>query len=470
MIEKKSQHQENQNEFSSIVVRQSRFESEGLFYIRVGKEKTKLINYSLFGLGFISSIPFEIDKYLEDVKIEFAENVVSESSYVVKRCKKIDFGYEIGLEVVNNSVPVETIKRIKDFNTVVSALDEKQNKFKALPDAYKHVVINLATRLEQYQNYTEAFSQKEFAKSTDYLEAREALVEVVSNQIKAELYETTDKLKGFATEIPEKDLKCAFDYFREYLGKYLFQSSFTKRSFEKPRGYAGDFEMMNQIYANDGFAKTVFGNCMEKVVQSYGEPSAVRNRVEYLGNKIISKVKSSNKNLIFLSVACGPAEELKRIISRIDQKDLDRVEFHLLDQDEGALQYAQKNAREAAITQGKKVNIRLINKSIKELLIEGLKQNYDMIYSAGLFDYFADPVANKAGKKLFSLLAPEGDLIIGNFNIVTTNWFGMLALFDWSLILRGEDDLKRVFGFASDKMKIESENKNINLFCCIKNG
>ena len=223
--------------------------------------------------------------------------------------------------------------------------------------------------------------------------------------------------------------------------------------------------MMNQIYRNDSFAESLFGACMERAIQMFEEPTAVRNRSIYLKSKIEHFIYERNDKLNLLSVACGPAEEIKLALESLSQDQLNRVTFNLLDQDEGALQYAQMNIKNRAVALNKRININLINRSIKDIFGSGLGESFDLVYSAGLFDYFADPVASKICRTLCSCIKNNGKLIIGNFNAKSTSWFGMLALFDWSLILRTQEDLIRLFKVEGFTATVESEEKNINLFC-----
>ncbi|MGL1507604.1 hypothetical protein ACSTH4_23250, partial [Vibrio parahaemolyticus] len=81
-----------------------------------------------------------------------------------------------------------------------------------------------------------------------------------------------------------------------------------------------------------------------------------------LSDKIVSELKTTNRSLNFLSVACGPAEEVKSVISQVDQETLSRATFWLLDQDEEALKYAQRNIRLASQKAQATPNIRLLNR------------------------------------------------------------------------------------------------------------
>lgn len=470
MEAKKTSHHENLLGTNSLVVRQNRFDSEGSLHAEINGKKHKVINYSLFGLGILADHEIAPGTLIDTVSVSLGSEEVAMLSFEVKRSKKSDFGYEIGLEAINNTVPVETIMRLKDFNSLVSNINEKTEHYKNLPAGFKITLTELSTKLENYEKYVKNFSEKEFSNSREYLEAKDSLISVVSKQVNHDLLAASEEMKNSFTIQDQGLYKIAFTYYREQIGKFLFQSPFTRRSFEKPRGYAGDFVMMSQIYANDGFATTLFGSCMERAVQCFGEPSAVRNRSSFLSEKIVKEVRSKTSKLKFLSVACGPAEEVRIALTLLTQDELDRCEFNLLDQDEQALQYAQKIILEHALNLGKKIKVNLLNRGIKEILISGLDfHKFDMIYSSGLFDYFTDPVASKACKVLHRHLNETGKLIIGNFNIVTTNWFGMLALFDWSLILRSASDLERLFRIEGTKVQIESEKNNINLFCVIAN-
>ena len=51
------------------------------------------------------------------------------------------------------------------------------------------------------------------------------------------------------------------------------------------------------------------------------------------------------------------------------------------------------------------------------MIAEGLDNSYDLIYSAGLFDYLNDRVVRTAGARLVDALAPGGTAVIGNFDV-----------------------------------------------------
>ena len=108
------------------------------------------------------------------------------------------------------------------------------------------------------------------------------------------------------------------------------------------------------------------------------------------------------------------------IIESSDEQglDLSNCEFHLLDQDVNALKHAHEKLWEIVKRTNSPVKLNFINKAIRNVITRGWEESdFDLLYSAGLFDYFSDPVAQLAAKALFKCLKPGGQLIIGNFDL-----------------------------------------------------
>ncbi len=97
-----------------------------------------------------------------------------------------------------------------------------------------------------------------------------------------------------------------------------------------------------------------------------------------------------------------------------------------MDQDVNALKHAHEKLWEIVKKTNSPVKLNFVNKAIRNVITRGWEEsNFDLLYSAGLFDYFSDPVAQMAAKALFKCLKPGGQLIIGNFNLTTPNQFAM---------------------------------------------
>jgi len=246
--------------------------------------------------------------------------------------------------------------------------------------------------------------------------------------------------------------------------------SIAARFFHKPLGYAGDFEMMNMLYRNESLGDTLFGQALSRVILDCDGARAVRHRAQYLVGKVTAAATCGepDRPARILSVAAGPAMELQLIL-RKDPALLraGRAEITLLDQDAGALRHAREQIEALAARARVEVTLRCLNSSIRTVIAEGLHGSYDLIYSAGLFDYLKDRTARAAGVRLVAALAPGGTAVIGNFGDANPSRPLMELFTDWPLLHRSASDLRRLFGDIGSSMTIEQETTGVNLFSVI---
>ena len=226
--------------------------------------------------------------------------------------------------------------------------------------------------------------------------------------------------------------------------------------------------MMNHIYNNDLLGETLFARCFNKAILEAPASRAVRNRSEFLFRKIKDFVESrKGEPLRILSVASGPAREIQLLLERCPDL-VKQVQIDLLDQDLQSLKMAKVSLGRLFRKTGAEVRVSYVNLAIKNILESGLEGGpYDMIYSAGLFDYFSDAVARIAASALYRNLADKGRMIIGNFNIENPTRFLMECGGDWHLIHRSGDDMKKVLRKLPGTLSIEMEDENINLFAVL---
>lgn len=131
--------------------------------------------------------------------------------------------------------------------------------------------------------------------------------------------------------------------------------------------------------------------------------------------------------------------------------------------DERAIQYA-KNLNYKYLHR-----INFINKNILRFKTDS---RFDMIWSAGLFDYFDDKAFVVLIKRFKGWLKEDGEIIIGNFNEDHNPSRAYMELFgEWYLNHRTEEQLYHLAdeaGFKKDKIRVGSELENVNLFLHLK--
>lgn len=278
------------------------------------------------------------------------------------------------------------------------------------------------------------------------------------------------------------------------LHKLLKGAPYFHHSIFKPRGYAGDAEMMSLVYRNQYEGVDSFSKLLHKIGTDCDACVAIRNRKDLLFNAF-----SEFQGGKVLSLAAGPAQEI------YEYKKNDK-EFLALDHDIETLKNANKRSRNLKygianafhIIKGKKnyliprknklesCNPKSDTKGIRRLTLPfkysmGMLENneFDLIYSAGLYDYiktFDDPKKGTIAltKQLFDSLKPNGRLLIGNISpklSIGVKW-AMEYLCDWYLIHRTE---KEVLDFAQsipqeeiESIDVISEETGVNWFLDIR--
>lgn len=231
----------------------------------------------------------------------------------------------------------------------------------------------------------------------------------------------------------------------------LFQDPFSRRAFEKPRGYSGDAELLDIIYNSEyqPFVPDVsaFGKRMFPFIINREMPSAVRERRRILTTQIDS-VCAEMDNPDILSVACGHLREAQDAKSFLNKR---AGRFVGLDQDGESLEVVDRELSP--------LGVETIKTSIKSLLKNNLGiGKFDFIYAAGLYDYLPDDFAHIFTFKLFQMLKPNGRLLVANF-LSGIEDAGYVEIFmDWSLIYRDHDE---VAGLAAHVPKYELADVNI---------
>lgn len=246
--------------------------------------------------------------------------------------------------------------------------------------------------------------------------------------------------------------------FRGKIRHILNENTLIGHGFVKPYGYPGDFRLIDKIYGryineDPNYRK------WDIFFQNQPGAHAVRNRknafIEYC-NKLIA-VKGKAKVLVLGS---GPATDVHEFMSRYDGKV--NITFDLIDFDQSAIDFSKEK--------NQVFNGKITYHRINALRYNSLKL-YDLIWSAGLFDYFKDKHFTFLLRKYFHCLEEGGEMAISNFSTRNPTKKLMENLSDWYLNLRTESDLYRIATDADiDKelVSIDKEPLGINLFLKIR--
>ena len=232
-------------------------------------------------------------------------------------------------------------------------------------------------------------------------------------------------------------------YLRKLAWDYILGSEFLKRTNLKPRGYAGDAEMMLMAYRNEYVGNFVFHKLMHRHPLETAAARAVRYRPQLIASELEEvRQRFSGTRVRFMSLASGPAWELNQIIKR--PEDFNTLSCVLFDRDSEALHHARQTLQSLEKLHGQKLRVELVDESVRTMLRKDVQHRlgrFHFIYSMGLFDYLSAPVARAVLVRMFELLEPGGRLVVGNFHYANPTRLYMAYWMDWDLCYRTEQEM-----------------------------
>lgn len=276
--------------------------------------------------------------------------------------------------------------------------------------------------------------------------AQEALLKAVEPDFNRFFGEQIARLDSLVDGLGRDEYERHGTYLRRVMWDFIMCSAFLQRTNLRPRGYAGDAEIMRMLYENRYVGEFVFNKLMHKHPVDAPAAQAVRYRrtliVERL-REVERRFASPSQRLRFLSVACGPAWELRDLY--VSPEDVWRWSGALLDQDSEALAMAGEAVAGLEAQLGNPLRIDYVNDSVRTMLrtanLAERLGRFHFVYSMGLFDYLTPPVAKAVLGKLYDLLVPGGSIVVGNYHIQNPTRHYMAYWCDWVLYNRSEEEM-----------------------------
>ena len=260
------------------------------------------------------------------------------------------------------------------------------------------------------------------------------------------------------------------DYIWGYVFKeifpYFMRSRFAERAYFKPKGYAGDFLMMEAIYRNMPDGDGMFGLMVDRYCLNAPPPRSVRARRRFLSRlleKYVTRLMTLRNSIGIMNLACGSNRELFDFIERFPDSHM--LNCLCIDADPEALEYTSKYVN--IFEHG--ASITLMRENVVKWSLGRVRHNFDLkdiIYSAGLTDYLDERLYVALVNRAWNYLKTGGVLILSNFSKANPNRAWMDHVFQWRLIHRDEQDLKAIFAQTpfGHNMEVLSEEEGVNLF------
>lgn len=264
----------------------------------------------------------------------------------------------------------------------------------------------------------------------------------------------------------QEHLPLMWGYAFKELFPYFMRSRFAERAYYKPKGYAGDFMMMELVYRQEPEGDGKLGRLIDGWLLKQAPAQAVRNRRRLLYrllDRICCKRLESAQSIHLMNLACGPSRELFDLLTTCDYSH--RVNALCIDIDAEALQYVHQHVD----TTSHQAHIRLMHENVIKWALGRSNQDLgaqDVIYCSGLCDYLDRRLMLRLINRCHSQLVPGGVLILGNFAPTNPDRLFMDNILYWRLIYRDEQDLKDIFADSAfgHHVEVVAEEQGVNLF------
>ncbi len=348
-----------------------------------------------------------------------------------------------------------------------------QKLYRIVPE-YKLVIADMQSFFMDLRGWLE---QVEFAlrSSTngDYAQAEQEAATELARSVIPCMNALFQKFEAVAEALEKDDTPAHRDYMRRQLHPLLLCSPFAHRTFEKPLGYAGDYEMVNMILRNVPEGGSLYAKVVNSWFLDQPPARAHRNRIDYLKGRLVdetARAARKKRPMRILNLGCGPAVEIQEFLQESQLSD--RVQFTLLDFNDETIQYAQSKLDGIQREFRRNAAARIQKKSVLQVMKESLRMphpppalQHEFVYCAGLFDYLADHTCLQLTEILYELVAPGGLLVTTNVEPSNPLRNGMEHLLDWNLIYRTGAQMRKLRPRSADEENVSvlSDTTGVNV-------
>jgi extracellular factor (EF) 3-hydroxypalmitic acid methyl ester biosynthesis protein len=207
-----------------------------------------------------------------------------------------------------------------------------------------------------------------------------------------------------------QDVLAARAYFQSQTAQVLEQSWIIERARRWPRGYQGDFKIIEAAYSTCIRSNTPMGRVIDKLVLGLDLAHAVRGRLAMMREAAQEEIIRHSTGVRVINLACGPCRELVDFGSLLRERDAHVV---CVDHDPEALAYA-RNLLTSQGLDGPTVQFLLAN-ALRLATPNAWYETFgraDVIYSMGVFDYLRDRTVAHLLTAAFANLNAGGCLIV----------------------------------------------------------
>ncbi|MBE7498248.1 MAG: class I SAM-dependent methyltransferase [Verrucomicrobiaceae bacterium] len=373
----------------------------------------------------------------------------------------------------------------------IDILAPKQNKGRLLADfadflhetekiykvtaEFKLVVADMHTLLSDLRRWMEQVELGVRSLPTgDRLEAERDTIKQLETPILPAVAPLLERLESAGRAIAQELRPAHGSYIKRQLHPLVLCSPFVYRTFQKPLGYAGDYEMVSMMLRDPYEGSSMFAKLVNRVILGMPAAEAHRNRIVYLSERLheeTGRMASQGKVARIFNLGCGPAQEVQNFLANDDH--CDNADLLLLDFNDETIANTTRILEDLRGRHRRRTGLKLVKRSVHQILKDSSRAgagfevgNYDFVYCAGLFDYLSDRICRRLLEVFYDLLAPGGLLVATNVDSSNPSRVWMEYVVDWHLVYRDKEQFAKL---APDRAppgsaQVKADATGVNIF------
>ncbi len=247
----------------------------------------------------------------------------------------------------------------------------------------------------------------------------------------------------------------------------MMPAPLVTRTYYKPLGYAGDYQVMLYYYDNLLEGDSVFARVFHKFGAEHPLSAGVRTRKDYVIGKmareharVLASAGPEGATFSVTSLGCGPGREVSEYLATGTVWP-GRLALTLIDQEDQALSIAYHECQREIVSRDLAASLSCLNLSFVQMLrdpsLVPVDQQQDFIVSTGLFDYLRESTAQALVLGLYQRLKSGGLLTLGNALGPNEFFWTPEFLVDWTILYRSREDMLRLARLLPESASVDVE-------------
>ena len=353
-------------------------------------------------------------------------------------------------------------------------LQETEKIYRVVPE-FKLVVADMHTLLSDLRRWMEQVELGVRSLPTgDRLSAERDTIQQLEGPILPAVTPLLERFEGTAKSITQDQQPVHRSYIKRQLHPLVLCSPFIYRTFQKPLGYAGDYEMVSMMLRDPYEGSSMFAKILNRLFLDTAPVVAHRNRIVYLEKRLheeTARMAKQGKVARIFNLGCGPAREVQNFLTNDDVSD--NADLLLLDFNDETLTNTTRTLEDLRTRHRRRTSLRMVKRSVHQILKESARPGagfevggFDFVYCAGLFDYLSDRICRRLQEVFYDLLAPGGLMVATNVDLSNPSRNWMEYVLEWHLVYRNKEIFRKL---APEKAppecyEVRADETGVNIF------